>query len=1242
EAGGPEAGLREAVAAPAIGRPVDNVQVYLLDAALQPVPVGVAGELTIGGESLARGYWGRPGLTAERFIPNPFSAEPGGRLYQTGDLARWRPDGEIEFLGRDDEQVKVRGYRIELGEVEITIGQHPHIREVVALVREDTPGDRRLVAYVVAREGEALTAEALRAFLSEKLPGYMIPAAFTMLEALPLTPNGKVDRRALPVPDYGQAQPEAPVAPPRTPTEKLLAEVWSQVLGQEEIGIHDNFFLLGGDSILTIRVVARANQAGLRLTPKQLFDHQTIAKLAAVVDAAPAAHGEQGLVTGPVPLTPIQRWFFEQELSEPHHYNQAVLLETKQELDAQWLAQAFEHILEHHDALRLRFVRDGLAWRQFNAAVGAPFSLAQIDLAGLPTEEQRRRIEEVAAGVQASLDLSAGPLLRAVLFNLGRHRPGRLLIVIHHLAVDTVSWSILLEDLARAYEQLRQGRPVQLPLKTTSFKAWVDRLTAYAQSDALGQELPYWLSNLDPSPACLPVDFPEGIEANREASAETVTVWLSAEETKLLLRDAPRAYQTQTNELLLAALTQALNRQTGQRRLRLDLEGHGREDLFDGVDISRTVGWFTTIFPVSLETPDPTSPDQTIKAVKEQLRRIPARGLGYGLLRSLSQNESISHKLKQLPVADVLFNYLGHFDQNLAISDLFGLAQEAAGPMRSLRGQRPYLLEVVGSLVNGRLRMDWIYSQDVHRRTTIEGLAQAFVEALQGLIAFCLSPAAGGYTPADFPLARLSQSQLDQLAAASPHMEDIYPLTPAQQGMFFHALYQPESEVYFGQSNLVLSSALDVAAFKQAWQQVVARHPILRTSFVWEGVDEALQVVHREVALPWKQEDWRGLPAGSREARWKADLEADRKRGFDLSQAPVMRLALIRVSDEAYYFAWSTHHVVLDGWSLSVLLREVFATYEALAKGQVADLGRAYPYRDYVAWLQRQEPAGSETFWREALRGFSEPTPLPIGQRVSPNGERHFAEERTRLPAPATASLKALAQSHEVTLNTLFQGIWAILLGHYSHQDDVVFGCTVSGRPVDLAGVESIVGPFISVLPMRAQLPAGGSFWHWLAGIQRYQVEMRQHEYTSLARIQRWSQVAPQRPLFESMLVFESATMFDPAQLGFDGRRAKLADAFVRNNFPFTVKVVPWQELEIHILYQAGRFEVATIDHVLAQFRVVLEYLVARPEAGVAELRQALEESEQQFRAARERKSEASSLKKLRQVRRKAVHKAQP
>jgi amino acid adenylation domain-containing protein/non-ribosomal peptide synthase protein (TIGR01720 family) len=756
---------------PPIGRPLANVSVYLVDRELRPVPVGVPGELFIGGAGVGRGYRGRPALTAERFVPDPFGEEPGARLYRTGDLARYLPDGNVEFLGRIDYQVKVRGFRVEPEEIEATLVRHPGVRQAVVLAREDEPGARRLVAYVVPDGDRAPAAGDLGRFVRERLPDYMVPARFVTLEILPLTPGGKIDRGALPAPDGARPEVGSAFVAPRTSTERALAEIWVDVLGLDRVGVHDSFFELGGDSILSLQIIARAARAGLRLTPRQFFERPTIAGLAAVAEVTTSGQAEQGAVTGPVPLTPIQHWFFEQNLAEPHHWNQSFLLEVRGRLDPTFLERSVAALSIHHDVLRSRFRKGEAGWEQSIADPDCEAPFVRIDLSTLPEMGQRGALEALAAALQASLGLEEGPLVRVASFDMGDGRPDRLLIVAHHLVVDGVSWRILLEDLQSAYSQLERGEAVTLPPKTTAFQHWARQLETYARSEDIRQEIDHWLGAIGEEEARLPVDGAGG--ENTQGLAHAIEVELDEEETQALLREVPAAYGAEIDEALLAAVVQAFEDWTGSRSLLVDLERHGRENPGTDVDVSRTVGWFTSLHPLRLALGEARGPGDALRAVKEQLRGTPRRGFGYGLLRYLGGDGQFTERLQTLPRPEVVFNYLGRFDQ-FDRSLPFEPAQESPGPSCSARGRRSHLIGIDASVAAGRLRVRWSYGTRAHREETVARLAGTFIKALREIIAHCRSPGAVGYTPSDFPDLDLCQDDVEALlqeVGQDPHGE---------------------------------------------------------------------------------------------------------------------------------------------------------------------------------------------------------------------------------------------------------------------------------------------------------------------------------------------------------------------------------------------------------------------------------------------------------------------------------------
>ncbi|MFK4445890.1 amino acid adenylation domain-containing protein/non-ribosomal peptide synthase protein (TIGR01720 family) [Caballeronia udeis] len=1080
-----------------IGRPIANVSTHVLDQSMNRLPVGVAGELYLGGAGLARGYLDRPGLTAERFVPDPF--KEGERLYRTGDLARWREDGALDYLGRLDHQVKIRGFRIEPGEIEAALQTLPGVDEAV-VVAQDGPGGKRLVAYVTAQAGHALRREALAARLHDVLPEYMVPSAWVELERLPLSPNGKVDRRALPEP----AQTERLWEAPQGEVETVLARVWQEVLGVERVGRGDNFFELGGDSILSLLIVERVRLAGWKVTPRQLFERQTVVQLAAVAEPVVATHAVIQDTAAANAFLPMQAWFLDLPMTHRHHWNQAVLLKSLEPLDAALLENTLQALVQHHDALRMRVTQDTEGRWSLSGSEPASAALLWVRDAATPAD-----IPTLCDEAQRSLDLTHGPLLRALAINVA-DGSSRLLFAIHHLAVDGVSWRILLADLRTIHGQLRAGEPVVLPPKTSSCAQWATRLADHASSTALRGQLNYWL-DMARTPAGLPRDFPDGV--NTVAHRLQATLTLDRLWTQRLLQEAPAAYRTHVNDLLLTALGRALCEWTGSERIRIDLEGHGREDLFDDIDLSRTIGWFTSLYPVSLDPQGDVG--AALGRVKEALRQVPDRGLGFGVLKYLG-DDADRQALGGIESSQVVFNYLGQFDQSFDATSTWQPASESVGYSQDEGTPLPHDLSVSGKVLDGTLMLSVGYSGKRYRASTVERLIDAVRVELERVIEHCTSGKSGA-TPSDFELISLNQDELDRLPLTFRNVADIYPLSPMQSGMLFHTLYAPGSSVYLNQLRADIDG-LDVARFGAAWAAVTARHDILRTGFVPQG-EGWLQWVARSVELPLSHHDLRGRHdlAAALDDLASADL----KQGFDVTRAPLQRLSLIRVDTDRYHFVWTHHHVLMDGWSVAQLLGEVLRHYSG--QSLPAHGGR---YRDYIGWLQKHDAQASAAHWREQVTRIEEPTRLATAvasryERAGTEGDREYGQHTFELDAASTARLVAFARQERVTVNTLVQAAWALLLQRYTHQPTVTFGATLAGRPAGLAGASQLLGLFINTLPVIAQPHAGKRLDSWLRELQQQGMAAQEHAHTPLYEIQRWAGASAQG-LFDTVVVFEN------------------------------------------------------------------------------------------------------------------------
>jgi amino acid adenylation domain-containing protein/non-ribosomal peptide synthase protein (TIGR01720 family) len=735
-----------------IGTPIPSADLRVLDRRLRPVPVGGTGELYIGGISLARGYLGSPGLTALRFIADP--ARPAERLYRTGDLVRQRADGNLEFISRADRQMKIRGFRVEPTEIEATLSRHPQVAESVVALHEPAPGDRRLVAYVVARpDGAAPSVSDLRKFIERELPPYMVPSAFVELDALPLSANGKVDRDRLPAPDAGRLEVAEGYVAPQTPVQQKLADIVAAVVGVGKVGIRDNFFEVGGDSILAIQVVARAQEQGLRLSPYDLFTNPTVALLADVATAGPTIDAEQGDVTGPVPMAPTQQWFCTAGIAAPHHWNASVLLELREPVEPRLLRDAVEHLLAHHDGLRQRFLLAGARTRVRIAPRGDVTPFEVFDLSDLDEAELGRRMPEVIAGLQGSLNLAVGPVLRVGLVKVGGGRPDRLVVIAHRLVADAESMRIILEDLETAVVQLSAGEMLRFLPKTTSWQSWVRRLVAHAGKPSVQAQRAYWTELATAPAGGLPSDLSADPAANTAATARTVTASLDPGATDEVLR-ACDALSCRIDELLLTALGRTLRGWSGASRHLVDLVRHDREHSFDDVDVERTVGWFSRTHPIALAVGPDGSPETTLRAVKETLRGVPSDGTGWQLLRQDAD------PVPAAPV-EVAFTYLAQAYR--PASSALAVVAEPIGDDEGPQGQRPYAIEVRASVTAGALVVGWRYSEGRHHRATVERLAGSYLDELRTMVELSRVSEGSVRSPSDVPLARVDQAQLDDL-----------------------------------------------------------------------------------------------------------------------------------------------------------------------------------------------------------------------------------------------------------------------------------------------------------------------------------------------------------------------------------------------------------------------------------------------------------------------------------------------
>ncbi|GAA0247628.1 hypothetical protein GCM10010492_54170 [Saccharothrix mutabilis subsp. mutabilis] len=1115
----------------AIGTPAWNTGTHVLDAGLRPVPRGVAGELYLSGVQLARGYAGRPGLTATRFVAGP----AGTRLYRTGDVVRRDADGELVHLGRVDDQVKIRGFRVEPGEVAAVLTAHPGVERAAVVARPGRDGRRQLVAYVVATaaggigrsgDGEAgdldlrggVDTGELREFAARRLPDHLVPSAVVVLDRLPLQPNGKLDRAALPAPVF------APTAyrPPRGPAQEALAEVFAAVLGLDRVGVDDDFFAAGGDSIRAIAVATRARPHGLVVTPRQVFAERTVARLAEAAGTRPAPPAPDDEGTGPLPLPPVARMFLGPGF---RRFAQYTTLDLPRGLTEPLLRRSLAAVLAHHDVLRARLTPDGLD-------VPGP-ETARVVLRRVPGPPASwpRRIPVEARAAADLLDPEAGGMIRFTWLDPGPSGRGRLLVVAHHLVVDGVSWHVLAADLATAWRAPAADGPVELPPVGTSYRRWVRALADSAPARAA--ELERWRQVVT-APDPLLGERPLDPATDTAATVRTTRVLLSARTTRTLLTRLPAAYRATVEDGLLAALVVAvarLRRDRGvrQREVLLRVERHGREEhLLPGADLSRTIGWFTAVHPVLLDPGDTDLADAAaggpaagtlLRLVKEQLRAFPDRGTGYGLL--LDDPVLAAH-----PAGQILVNYLGRFapdDYGTPPADDWTPPADGAGlvalPPPEMPAPAALTLDALVVDVAGepRLSAAFAHPSGVVADADVRVLADRWRAAVEGLAAHLDSPDAGGPTPSDLDLVTADHGQVAVWERRHPGMVDVWPATPLQTGLLFHSGLGEGADAYQQQLVVHLTGRIDPARLRTAGQALLDRHPNLRVAFTADAAGVPVQVVVRDVVLPW------------REVRDGDAAAADRAARFDPATPPLLRLTLHHTGPDRADLVLTSHHALFDGWSTPLLLAELLRLHAG------DELPAPRPYRDFIAWLARQDRARAVRAFQDALAGLPGPTllaptlPAPDPAVVpldhtSPGPDPSAASTGVGhvdvpLPADLARRLTGAAAALGVTVNTLVQGAWAILLARLTGEDDVVFGATASGRPAEVPGVDRMIGLFINTLPVRVPCPPGARIADLLTDLQHRQADLIEHHHAPLGEVQR---AVGHGTLFDTLVVFES------------------------------------------------------------------------------------------------------------------------
>jgi iturin family lipopeptide synthetase B len=1181
-----------------VGKPIPTLSTYIMDNHRFLLPLGSKGEIYVGGPGVARGYLNRVELSQEKFVENPYRVNE--LLYCSGDQGQYTDDGEILYWGRGDHQFKIRGYRIEPGEIERTLLTHPGIKDAVVMMREEKEDNdyRYLCAYIVSKEGpeNRVKPGEFREYLSGLLPHYMIPAHFVNLPALPLTHSGKVDKRALisHLDLAGEPGENKEDIIGTSKVERMLLATCRKILPRQNISIHDNFFEAGGDSIKAIQIASSLNKEGYKIEIKDIFQYPEISQLAERVTELKHLP-DQWPITGQFPLTPVQEHFFRASIVDIHHYNQAVMIHPEERLDGMIVEAVFAKIQNHHDALRMTYHRENSRVVQFNRGVDYPFFLEEKDFRG--REDADALMAACANRIQTSICLDTGPLMKLALFHLDQG--DCLLVVIHHLVVDGVSWRILFEDIETLFRQYRKGEALVLPQKTDSFKTWSQQLTRYAAHESFLKEKEYWAGVESTPVSLIPLhnyrDTRE--ETNPGKNIEIIGFQLEKDETERLLTQTNEAFGTEINDLLLTGLGLGVHQTFGCTRIPIFLEGHGREEIFTHINISRTIGWFTSIYPVILDMTYENHLTRQIIVIKEQLHRIPHKGIGYGILKYITPNQLKSEIQFQLK-PQFLFNYLGQFDTDVD-ENSFRVTEESIGQSVSPAREREFELEINGMITGQKLALTLAFDKCRYSMEKMEILMQNYKSQLTRIISFCAARKEKKKTPVDFTWKELSIPQLERIQTLLDNdkvIEDIYPLTPMQEGFLYHSLADSSSASYFEQMSYHIVGDLDMTVIKKSYQQLVDRYDILRTLFVSEaeGIKRPFQVVIKEQIGDFLFESILHQDSRERKKSYLREFKIrDRSIPFNPLKGPLMRLTIFQTGEKEYEFVWSHHHLLMDGWCIGIVISDFFELYESFIQNREHRLSPVKPFSTYIRWLEERDQAAAAAYWQNYLDGYPE--------AVFPPAHKDFKSMETKyksrdyifyLDSQQTHGLNGLAAKNRATLSILVRAIWGILLGHYNDTRDTLFGAVVSGRPPEIEGIDTMVGLFINTVPVRIKHEPDTPFKDLLQRLQQDALESEPFQYFPLAETQSLSPL--KYKLLNHILIFENYPLAKRVE---GARHSNLElsgmELFEQTNYDFNLSVIPGEEqMTISFLYNSHSYDHRLIEPAARQFKFIIEQIL--------------------------------------------------
>ncbi|WP_434756621.1 amino acid adenylation domain-containing protein [Paenibacillus amylolyticus] len=1166
-----------------IGWPIDNMRLYISDEKGDLQAKHLPGELCIAGIGVARGYANQPELTKERFVSDWFH-EPG-KIYRTGDLVRWLPAGGMEYLGRIDEQVKIRGHRIEIGEIRNLLLEYSSIREATVIVKETESSGKCLCAFYVSAEN--LDTAELESYLSTYLPPYMLPAEYIRLDRLPLSANGKVDIKKLPVISAEPTQSKLPLQVD-IPGEAELLHAWREILRRPDASRDDHFMRLGGDSIKAIQIAARMKKCGYRLESAEILRLKTVSSIAPMLmpmeEVTPYRASE--LLEGDVPLSPIQHWFFKQNFAEMNYWNNSVTLISVTRFKEELVRESLRLLTVHHDALRMRFKREGNHIKQLceNADRQAfAFHVAK-SLEWTNTEKFNAITERMTEDMHRAMDMEHGPLVQVGLIK-GQDRD-ELILTIHHLVIDVISWRILLDDFYDIYLALEQDIKPVLPSLSDSYRDYAQRMRTYVTVGEWKQEARYWKNESARQVSSLHGD---GINVKGQVrDSEVASLHFTQKATAALMQSATERYEAATSSLLLAALGTALEAIGISEGLWVNMEGHGRENFGEGADYSRTVGWFTSHYPFYLDTFAARTPHLYVAQLHRELQRVPHRGAGFNVIKyMLPEAETRSFNAFDIE-PQICFNYLGEMDDR-RYQNLFRLSQLPMHGTESPNADRPFVITCNVLLSDGRMLVEFDYNKHQFRAETIQRLLRGFLSGCETIVYASESSTFTDEEHDGFQLVPSTEWDILQQTAHLPILK-AYPLSPMQESMLFYYLRFPDSTAYEEQCVIYLQGNVDPERLRNCFQQVVNRHDILRTFFALRGLERPLQAVAKSWMLPFEFMDWTEEHGGSESEKLEKYLQQNRERRFNLFSEIPLRVALIRTDANAYCLVWSFHHILLDGWSVGLLLSSIFDLY-ADPSGTQPHV-QAPHYGEYIQWLEQRDPSVAEAYWETYLAGYRSKNTLPRIKGTS--GEYIRKELKRNVPEALQEALNQLSVEYGLTLNILFQAAWATVLQNLNETEDMIFGAVVSGRSIEVKEIDIMMGLFINTIPVRVK-SASVTFLELALQLQSEQMEKEPYSHIPLSAIQKSGGGA----VLDHIFVFENYPLELQLPSGLEMVEYDLQEY---TSYDFNLIVEPHENFLVRFVYNLVAHRAEELEECMNCLFFVLNQISENPNVLLSEL----------------------------------------